>query len=145
MTVGTAVMGGTAGAVVLVLVLAVRGRGPGRGARVLRAAAAIATAAVAAVVAAPAWDDSGAYAIAVVGVPVLCAGAALGAPVGGRRGAVAAWCAAVVMLGWSLVHGLGLGGYFLGPSALLVAAAVAATPGRSRESAPRGARSDQGT
>jgi hypothetical protein len=142
-TIGTGVVVGIAGAVVLAL-LAARGRGPGRGARTLRWAAALATAAVATVVAWPAWQDSGAYAIALVGVPVLCAGAALGTPTGGRRGAAVAWCAAVVLLGWSLVHGLGLGGYFLGPSALGLAAAAAATPGRSR-SAPRGARSEPGT
>ncbi len=139
-TVGTGVVVGIAGAVAVAVVLAVRGGGPGRGARALRLAAAVATAAVAAVVASPAWRDSGAFAIVVVGVPLLCAAAALVVPLGGRSGAAAAWGAAVVMLGWSLLTALGLGGYFLVPSALMVAAAVAATPGRSRAGGSRSGR-----
>jgi hypothetical protein len=139
-TVGTGVVVGVVGAVAVAVVLAVRGRGPGRGAGALRFAAAIATAAVAAVVASPAWQDSGAFAIALVGVPLLCAAAVLAAPPGGRSAPVVAWGAAVVMLGWSLLTALGLGGNFLVPSVLMVATAVAATPGRSRVSGSRSGR-----
>jgi hypothetical protein len=66
-------------------------------------------------------------------------------PLGGRPGTAVSWGAASVMLGWSLVTALGIGGYFLAPSALMVAAAVAATPGRWRQGATRGARPERDT
>jgi hypothetical protein len=119
--------------VAVVAALALRERRPAgcgpvlRVAPALRVAAAAVTVLVAALAAAPAWRDGGAFAVLLVGVPLLCAGAALAAG-RGRRGAVPVMgTAAVIMLVWSLLTGLGVGGWFLAPSALLLAAAVAST------------------
>lgn len=73
-----------------------------------------------------AWDDSGAFAFVLVGVPVLAAALALSAVPAGRATALT-WIAAVVMLGWSLITALGLGIYFLVPSLLLFLAAAMST------------------
>ena len=54
--------------------------------------------------------------------------------------ALATWTAARVTLAWSPVPSLGLGSYFLGPSVLMMKAAVAAIPDRR---APRVQRSGQ--
>ena len=39
------------------------------------------------------------------------------------------WVAAVLMLGWALLTGLGLGMFFLGPAIVMLAAATASTLG----------------
>jgi hypothetical protein len=118
-----------AGAVAAGLVL--RTRPPGRTAPVLRVVAAASTVLVAALVVGPAWRDSGAFTGLLVGVPLVCAVAALLAGRAVRGGAVM-WTAAVLMLSWSLLTALGVGVWFLGPSALMLAAAVATRGRRAR-------------
>jgi hypothetical protein len=139
-------VGGASVAVVLVTTLvaclgigiAARSRRPSsRGPRVLRRVAAAATLLVAALAAGPAWRDSGTFALVLVGIPVLCAAAVLAADRTGRRTAAVTGVAAVVLGAWALVTALGLGGWFLAPAAVMVAAAVASS-GRSSPS-PRAA------
>ncbi|GAA2719444.1 hypothetical protein [Cellulomonas aerilata] len=118
--------------------IALRGRPLRRTATALRVAAAVATVVVAAAIWAPAWRDSGGFAAVLVGVPP-GATAAAAAGRAGRRAPAVRWAAAVVMLGWSLVTALGLGGSFLAPSALmLAAAAVSARAGAHRVAGPGG-------
>ena len=70
------------------------------------------------------WDDSGAFALALFGVPLLCAAGALGAEraVRGPAAPLVVGALAAVSLAWSLVVALGFG-QLLVPSLLLVAAA----------------------
>ena len=138
------IVGGLAvGALVVSAALAYGGRRPdsrNRVAPALRFVAVAVTAGVAVALFVPAWRDSGSFAFALVGVPVASAGLVLGIGLAGRPTALAAWIAAAVMLAWSLVTSLGLGAYFLGPSVLMMVAAVASTPGRR---APKARRSGQ--
>ena len=71
------------------------------------------------------WNDSGSFAVALFGVPLLCAAGALGAERAGRGHAapVVVGLLAAVSLGWSLVVALGFA-QLLVPSLVLVAAAV---------------------
>ena len=101
-----------------------------RAARALRLLAVAVTVAVGAALVAPAWRDSGAFALVLVGVPVAAAVVVLGAELAARSATAATWVAAAVMLVWSLLTGLGLGLHFLGPSVLMALAAVVSTPGR---------------
>lgn len=121
-------------AVVVWLALWVGGRRSGAPvARWLRLVAVILTLVVAAVVAAPAWDDSGSFALVLVGIPVGCAAIVLMTSLVGRSAALAAWVAGGVMMLWGLLTGLGLGAYFLVPAVLMIAAAAAST-GEARRS-----------
>lgn len=73
-----------------------------------------------------AWEDSGSFALALFGVPLLCTACALWA----ERSMATRWAPAVVAplgvvsLGWSLLTGLGIGLGFLLPSLLLLVAAL---------------------
>ena len=98
---------------------------------VLRITAVVATTVVAAVVAWSAWRaDTGVFTLALVGVPMAAALLVLGSTLARRPSGVVTWAAAVVLLGWGLLTGLGAGILFLGPAVLMVAAAAASTPGR---------------
>ncbi|WP_199422267.1 hypothetical protein [Actinotalea solisilvae] len=89
----------------------------------LRAVGVLATAVVAVVLVVGWWEDSGTGTLLVVGVPL--AAAALVVLAGGGRAANAVtWLAAVVVIGWALVTGLGAGFWFIVPGALLLTAAV---------------------
>ena len=83
------------------------------------------------------WDDSGAFALALFGVPALCVSGALGAEraVRGPAAAVAVGVLAAVSLGWSLVVALGFA-QLLVPALLLVAAAVVSWAGRRTDRTP---------
>ena len=73
-----------------------------------------------------AWEDSGSFAVALFGIPLACAAGALWAERVSRTMLGPAFVAvlAVVSIAWSLVTGLGIGGVFLLPSLLLLAAAT---------------------
>lgn len=94
----------------------------------LRLFAVVTTVLVAAVVA---WlalqQETGAFLLVLVGVPLAAALAVLGLSLTRRPSAVVTWVAAGVMLGWSLLTGLGAGLFFLVPAAVMLVAAVAST------------------
>ncbi|MGY1917272.1 hypothetical protein [Blastococcus sp. SYSU DS0973] len=82
-----------------------------------------------------AWEDSGAFALVLFGVPLACAALALlaesaGAPV--LAPAVVAVLGAA-SVGWSLLTGLGLGPGLLLPSLLLLVAAMISRVDRRRD------------
>lgn len=84
-----------------------------------------------------AWEDSGAFAFALFGVPLLCTAAALWAE---RSGTTVLAPVVVAVLGlisvaWSLLTGLGIGLGFLLPSLLLLVAATVSWVER-RETSP---------
>lgn len=126
-------------AVVAALVIALVGRGDGGGSRVaavLRIVAVVATAVTAGVVGWWAWQEgTGAFTLALVGVPLAAALLVLGSTLAGRPSRVVTWVAAVVLLAWGLLAALGPGLFFLGPAALMVVAAVASTGDRTRSRA----------
>ncbi|MGC4746754.1 hypothetical protein ACLQ28_13975 [Micromonospora sp. DT201] len=69
-------------------------------------------------------DDSGAAASYLLGVPVVAALLPVLAQRWGRLAGVADVVAAVVIIGWGLLLGLGIGGAFLPAAVLLIASAV---------------------
>ena len=93
----------------------------------LRVAAAVVTLGVGAGMAPAAWRDSGAFALALVGVPAVAALAVLGLTVARRPATAVTWAAAAVILAWGLLTALGLGVAFLGPALLMTLAAGAST------------------
>ncbi|MBB2923007.1 hypothetical protein [Cellulomonas cellasea] len=95
----------------------------------LRAAAAVATLVTGAVVAAVSWADSGPFTLVLVGVPALAVAPVLLLRARPRAAGIAAWVAAVVVLGWSVLTGLGSGAYFAAPGVVLLVAAIATLPG----------------
>lgn len=99
-----------------------------RVATVLRAAGAVATLAVAVVVVAVSWSDSGVFTLLLAGVPAAAATAVLVAAARRTAAVPTTWVAAVVVLAWSVVTGLGAGAYFAAPGLVLLAAAVASAP-----------------
>ena len=108
----------------------------GRVAFALRLSAVAATVLVAAVVACSALQqDTGAFVLALVGVPLAAALLVLGSSLTRRPSGMVTWLAAVVMLGWSLLTGLGAGLFFLFPAAVMLVAAVASNRDH-REPAP---------
>ena len=114
-------------AVMASLALWLRSRRKGtRVARTLQLVAVLLTLVVAAVVVGPAWQDSGSFALVLVGIPLACALITFLAP-RTRHAILLAWIAAVTMLLWSLVIGLGLGVNFQPPAILLIASATSAT------------------
>ena len=120
-------------ALVASLGLAARGdRGTGTPARrraafALRLTAVAVTVVVAVLITPWAWRDSGAFMFALVGIPMTCALMVLGVSLTRRPTRLATWTAAAVMLTWSLLTSLGPGAYFLGPSVLMTAAALASS------------------
>lgn len=117
----------------LALALRHRDRAGSRVAFALRLSAVAATTVVAAVMA---WlgaeSDTGAYTLPLVGVPLVAALLVLGFSLTGRPSGGVTWVAAVVMLGWSLLTAFGGGILFLLPAAMMLVAAVASTPGRTK-------------
>lgn len=95
----------------------------------LRIAACVFTVVLALTIVGPAWTDSGAFALLLVGVPIILAAGSLMAKGNGRRMTAVLWVAAVLMLGWALLTALGPGMFFLGPAIVMVAAATASTVG----------------
>lgn len=89
----------------------------------LRATGVLATVVVAAVIVVGWWEDSGTGTLLVVGVPLVAATLVVLAGTGRVAGAVT-WLAAVVVVGWALLTGLGAGAWFLVPGAILLTAAV---------------------
>ncbi|MGY2067771.1 hypothetical protein [Blastococcus sp. SYSU DS0619] len=73
-----------------------------------------------------AWEDSGAFALVLFGIPLICAALALWVESGSTTRAASAVVALLgaVSVTWSLITGLGLGGSFLLPSLLLLVAAT---------------------
>ena len=98
---------------------------PSRGSSVLLALSLTMVAGLAAWHGQAAWDDSRAFALALFGVPLLCASAALGAEraIRGPAAPVVVGLLAAVSLAWSLVVALGFG-QLLVPALLLVAATL---------------------
>ncbi|MFI7552783.1 hypothetical protein ACIBQ2_23895 [Micromonospora sediminimaris] len=84
-------------------------------------------------------SDSGAAAGYLLGVPTVVALLPLGADLVGRVVGIATTLAAIVMLAWGLLLGLGDGGYFVIPALILGAAVVASiTPRRGMPSPTTG-------
>ena len=70
------------------------------------------------------WSDSGAFALLLLGVPVVLAAACLGIPEQARWRRVGVWLFALLLLGWALLLGLGVGLIFVPAALLLLAAAT---------------------
>lgn len=104
-----------------------QGNGPGPVARVLRWMTFAVTVGMAIAVFPAAWDDTGTFAVVLVGVPVLAVASAVVAHLTGRAVIVVSWVAAAVMLAWSLITALGLGFYFVAPSLLMTLVAAMST------------------
>lgn len=81
-----------------------------------------------------AWEDSGSFAIALFGVPLVCAALALGTERASGTALAPAVVAAlgVVSVGWSLLTAGGIGLGFLLPSLLLLVAAMTSWADRQR-------------
>jgi hypothetical protein len=75
-------------------------------------------------------DDSGSAASFLLGVPVVAAVLPVLAQRFGRLGGIVDLVAAVVIGGWGLLLGLGIGGAFLPAAVLLIASAVVTRPAR---------------
>ncbi|MFG1653336.1 hypothetical protein ACGFIE_25740 [Micromonospora sp. NPDC049275] len=116
----------TIGAVVAVLLVGVvvLVRKPADARRVLRWSALAITLLVAAVLTPYTVDDSGAAAAYLLGVPVVAALLPVLAQRIGRLAVVADLTAALIVAGWGLLLGLGIGGAFLPAVVLLLASAV---------------------
>jgi hypothetical protein len=73
-----------------------------------------------------AWEDSGAFAFLLFGVPLVCAALALAAErvPGSTIAPLIVTVLGLVSVGWSVVTGLGIGLAFLLPSLLLLVAAM---------------------
>ncbi|MCZ2850028.1 hypothetical protein [Modestobacter sp. VKM Ac-2978] len=84
---------------------------------------------IAAWLAAEVWRDAGAFAFLLLGLPVVvCLVAVLTSR--SRYARWVTWAAAAVVLGWSLVLGLGIGLFFLPVAFVLAAAAARDDPAR---------------
>ncbi|KGH44759.1 hypothetical protein IN07_22625 [Modestobacter caceresii] len=84
---------------------------------------------IAAWLAAEVWRDAGAFAFLLLGLPVVaCLVAVLTSR--SRYARPVTWGAAAVVLGWSLVLGLGIGLFFLPVAFVLAAAAARDDPAR---------------
>ena len=115
---------------------AVRGAAPAGTPRALRALALVLAVLTAALAVADAWSDSGGFALLALGLPVA---ASLAAVLGSssRLAVPLTWAAALVMLAWALLLGLGLGGVLL-PAALVEALAAVTQHRRAPASALSG-------
>lgn len=74
-----------------------------------------------------AWRDAGTFTFLLLGVPVVLAAASLGIPEQARWRRAGVWVSALLLLGWSLLLGLGVGLVFV-PAALLLLAAAGTAP-----------------
>ncbi|BCJ77968.1 hypothetical protein CS0771_75120 [Catellatospora sp. IY07-71] len=109
--------------------------------RVLRLLAAAAAVGIAVALLPFTIEDSGAAAGYLLGVPVVAALCPLLADLAGRAVGVTTAAGALVLLGWSLLLGLGIGLWFAVPAVLLAVAAVAGVP--ARRAAGPGTRGDE--
>ncbi|HET6287245.1 MAG TPA: hypothetical protein VFG15_10865 [Amycolatopsis sp.] len=98
---------------------------PGAVGRALRWLAIAATAGIAVALLPSTLADSGAATVYLLGVPLLAAGAAAVADLTGRAVTVVTAVAAVLMLAWGLLLGLGSGVWFVLPALVLGLAALA--------------------
>ncbi|MGC4837676.1 hypothetical protein ACLQ3D_24560 [Micromonospora vinacea] len=121
---GLATVGAFVGVLLVGLVVLVRKPADARS--VLRWSALAITALVAAVLTPFTVDDSGAAAGYLLGVPVVAAILPVLAQRVGRLTLVADLVAALVITGWGLLLGLGIGGAFL-PAVILLIASAAGT------------------
>ena len=101
-----------------------RSHGSGAWARPLHWGALLAAVAAAVAVWSTTWSDSGAFALLLLGVPVVLAAAPLGIPEQARWRRVGVWLVALLLLGWALLLGLGVGLVFVPAAMLLLAAAT---------------------
>ncbi|MEW2145920.1 hypothetical protein AB0869_24210 [Micromonospora vinacea] len=122
--VGLTAVGAIVGVLLVGLVVLVRKPADARS--VLRWSALAITVLVAAALAPFTVDDSGAAAGYLLGVPVVAAILPVLAQRVGRLTLVADLVAALVITGWGLLLGLGIGGAFL-PAAILLVASAAGT------------------
>ncbi len=97
----------------------------GAWARPLQWGALLAALAAAVAVWSTTWSDSGAFALLLLGVPVLLTAASLGIPERARWRRVGVWLFALLLLWWALLLGLGVGLVFVPAALLLLAAATA--------------------
>jgi hypothetical protein len=86
--------------------------------------AGVATLLIAAVVAVISWRDAGAFTWALAGVPVVAIAPMLALTASGRPAKLATLIAAVVVVAWTVITGLGTGAYFAAPGVLLLLAAL---------------------
>lgn len=107
-----------------------RGAAPGVVGRVSRVVAFAATAGITVALLPFTVDDSGVAAVYLLGVPVIAAASALIADLTHRAVGVTTVVAALVMLAWGLLLGLGIGLWFLVPALILGIAAVATASSR---------------
>jgi hypothetical protein len=106
------------------------GATPGAAGRMLRILAIAATIAMVVALSPFTIADSGAAAIYLLGVPVVAAVGPLVADLARRAVGITTTVAALVMLTWGLVLGLGIGLWFVVPALLLAMAAVATASSR---------------
>ncbi|MGI5519350.1 hypothetical protein ACQEUX_00145 [Micromonospora sp. CA-259024] len=115
-------------AAVLLVGVMVLVRKPADARRVVRWSALAITVLVAAALTPYTVDDSGPAASYLLGVPVVAATLPVLAQRIGRLGGVVDVVAALVIGGWGLLLGLGIGGAFLPAAVLLIAGAVGTRP-----------------
>lgn len=101
---------------------------PDRFAALLRLVGAAATLVVAVLVAVVWWSDAGAFLLVLTGVPVVAVAPVVLLTTAGRPAAVVTWSAALVVLPWGVLTGLGAGAWFTAPGLVLLAAALVSTP-----------------
>lgn len=101
----------------------------GAGTRPLLWGALLASVAAAVAVWPTTWPDSGVFTLVLLGVPVVVAACSLGVPEQARWGQAAVWFAALLLLGWALLLGLGVGLVFVPAALLLLAAATRLSSG----------------
>lgn len=106
---------------------------PGTAGRALRWFAIAATVAISVALLPGTLSDSGGATVYLLGVPLVAAAAVVAADVTGRAVGVVTTVAAVVMLVWGLLLGLGYGIYFVLPALVLGLAALATLRPRERE------------
>lgn len=119
---GLATVGAVVGVLLVGLVVLIRKPADARS--VLRWSALAITVLVAALLTPFTVDDSGAAASYLLGVPVVAAMVPVLAQRVGRPAVVADLAAALVLIGWGLLLGLGIGGAFVPAAVLLIASAA---------------------
>lgn len=125
--------------ILVAVVVRLNGRwsAPGTVGRAMRWFAVAATVAIAVAVLPGSLSDSGGATVYLLGVPLLAAAAVAVADVTGRAVGTVTAVAALAMLVWGLLFGLGYEGYFLFPALILVVAVLASVgPRAGANSAP---------
>ncbi|MGC4817049.1 hypothetical protein [Micromonospora sp. DT63] len=131
--IGAATIGAIAAVLLVGVVVVVRRPDDAR--RVLRWSALAITVLVAAVLTPFTVDDSGGAAGYLLGVSVVAASLPVLAQWIGRPSLVVDLTAALIIVGWGLLLGLGVGGAFLPAAALLIACAASAGASRASTTA----------